>query len=173
MITGIPELTLVIAGISIAVAIGSGVSRRLLTNVEETKRISKEVSTYQKELRQAMMKKDKTKETKLKKKQAQMRRMQGKLARDNMKPMFAFFIPLMLIWWVGLPALVGPNWTSLAAASSPVSLNILPFWPLNSVTAESVTESGTVIVNSVSVFVWYMLASFSFQGVVSKILRLT
>ena len=166
-------LTLVIAGISIAVAIGSGVSRRLLTNVEETKRISKEVSAYQKELRQAMMKKDKTKETKLKKKEAQMRRMQSRLARDNMKPMFAFFIPLMLIWWVGLPALVGPNWTSLPAASSPVSLNILPFWPLDNVTSETITESGRVITHSVSVFVWYLLASFSFQGVVSKLLRLT
>ena len=172
MINTIPEVTLVITVLAMVVAAGSGISRRLLTNVEETKRLSSQVSTFNKDLRQAMMKGDKAKETKLKKKQPQMKKLQAQIAKDNMKPTFAFLIPIMLIWWVGLPALVGPDWTSIPAASSPISLNILPFWPLDRVTHEVSTSVG-LHTHSLSVFAWYLITSFSFQGVMSKIFKLT
>ena len=70
MISTIPEITFFIIGLSIAVSVGSVLTRKQFTDVEQTKKQQKEVSEYNKQLRSAMMKKDKPLEAKLKKKQA-------------------------------------------------------------------------------------------------------
>ena len=55
MVTEMPIVTLVISFLSIIVVFGSGITRRLLSNVEETKRIQKEISAYNKELRLSLI----------------------------------------------------------------------------------------------------------------------
>lgn len=163
MINTIPDVTYVVALLSLGVSLVYGVGRRLLTNIEENKRMTAEVNAYNKELRQAILSKDKDKEAKLRKKQQQIKVMQSKAAMDNMKPTFAFMIPFFLLWIFGIPAIIGPNWSNVVAAKSPISLNILgSFYPL---TFEPE--------NTVNVFVWYLITSFAFQGIVSKLLKLT
>ena len=162
LINTIPEVTFVVALLSLGVSLVYGVGRRLLTNVKESKRITAEVSAFNKELRQAVMSKDKEKEAKLRKKEPQMKMLQSKIAMGNMKPTFAFMIPFFLLWIYGIPAIIGADWANVIAASSPIALNFIPFYPLT-FGAE----------NTVSVFVWYLITSFSFQGIVSKLLKLT
>ena len=162
LINTIPEVTFVVALLSLGVSLVYGVGRRLLTNVKESKRITAEVGAFNKELRQAVMSKDKKKEANLRKKQPQMKMLQSKIAMGNMKPTFAFMIPFFLLWIYGIPAIIGADWANVIAASSPIALNFIPFYPLT-FGAE----------NTVSVFVWYLITSFSFQGIVSKLLKLT
>jgi len=162
MINTIPEVTFVVALLSLAVSLIYGVGRRLLTNVKEIKRMTAELSAYNKERRQAITSGDKEKVAKLRKRDAQMKMAQSKVAMQNMKPTFAFFIPFSLLWFFGIPAIIGSNWADVIAAKSPVPLNFIPFYPLT-FGAE----------NTVSVFVWYLITSFAFQGMVSKLLKLT
>ena len=163
MINTIPEVTFVVTLLSVGVSLISGVGRRLLTNIEENKRMTAEVGAFNKELRKAILSKDKDKETKLRKKEQQVKMMQSKVAKENMKPTFAFMIPFFLLWIFGIPALIGPNWADVVAATSPIPLNIFgSFYPIT-------FGPG----NTVNVFVWYLIASFAFQGIVSKLLKLT
>ena len=133
-----------------------------MTNVEEIKRMTAELSAYNKELRQAMKSGDKDKIAKIRKRDAQMKMAQSKVAMQNMKPTFAFMIPFSLLWFFGIPAIIGSSWADVIAARSPVPLNFIPFYPLT---------FGPE--NTISVFVWYMVTSFAFQSMVSKLLRLT
>ena len=77
-INTIPEITIFIIGLSIAISLGSVLTRKQFTDVEKTKKQQKEVSEYNKKLRSAMMKRDKPLEAKLKKKEPQMKQMQAK-----------------------------------------------------------------------------------------------
>ena len=169
MVTEMPLVTLVISVLSIIVVFGSGITRRLLSNVEETKRIQKEISAYNKELRGSIMKKDKVLEAKLKKRQPHIKQMQAKVAKDSIRPTFAFLVPLLIMWTLILPAILGSDWLSIRAAISPIPLNFIPFI---TVTQESTNEQG-IVVNTMSVFGWYILSSFAFQASISKMLKLT
>ena len=169
MVTEMPIVTLVISFLSIIVVFGSGITRRLLSNVEETKRIQKEISAYNKELRSSIMKKDKVLEAKLKKRQPHIKQMQAKVAKDSIRPTFAFLVPLLIMWTLILPAILGSDWLSIRAAISPIPLNFIPYI---TVTQESTNEQG-IVVNTMSVFGWYILSSFAFQASISKMLKLT
>ena len=167
MINTIPDLTFFIIALGILVSIGSGYSRKRFSNVEETKRISKEVSAYNKELRSAIMGKDKIKEAKLKKREPQMKQKQAKLARDSLKPTLIFLAPLMAVWILILPRILGEDWFTIPAASSPISMNIILF----STAVE--LGNGTIINNAVPTFFWYLISSIAFQGIIMKLLKLT
>jgi len=173
MINTIPDVTFVVALLSLGVSLIYGIGRRLLTNVDEIKRITAELGAYNKELRHAMTSGDKDKVAKLKKKEAQMKINQSKVAMQNMKPTLAFMIPFFLLWGVGLPAIIGSNVSTVVAAISPISLNFIPIYPLTFGPDGSPPAFGASGQNTVSVFVWYLITSFSFQSIVSKLLRLT
>ena len=168
MINTIPEITFFIIGLSIAVSVGSVLTRRQFTDVEQTKKQQKEVSEYNKQLRSAMMKRDKPLEAKLKKKQAQMKQMQAKLARDSLKPTFIFIVPLLLIWTFVLPEIIGQDWYNIPAASSPISMNLIMFG-----TEKITLESGRVLEHGVPTFFWYLISSISSQGMIMKLMKMT
>ena len=168
MINTIPEITFFIIGLSIAVSLGAVLTRRQFTDVEQTKKQQKEVSEYNKQLRSAMMKRDKPLEAKLKKKQAQMKQMQSKLARDSLKPTFIFIVPLLLIWTFVLPEIIGQDWYNIPAASSPISMNLIMFE-----TKKVTLESGRVLEHGVPTFFWYLISSISAQGMIMKLMKMT
>ncbi len=168
MINTIPDITYFILFLAIAVSIGSVLTRKRFSNVEEIKKTQKIVSEYNKELRSSIMKKDKITEAKLKKKEPQMKQMQGKLAKDSLKPTFVFIVPLLLVWTFILPQIIGPDWFNVIAASSPISMNILLFS-----TAEATLDSGVTIPNGVNTFFWYLICSISSQGMIMKLMKMT
>jgi uncharacterized membrane protein (DUF106 family) len=94
--------------------------RRKMTDLGKMRRIMKETTEWRKDYMDAMRKQDKERIDKLKKKQQYVNKMQMEMMQMNFKPMIAFMIPMLMIWWTVLPAVFGNT-----VAVSPISLNIL------------------------------------------------
>lgn len=148
----IPNSTLIVIAMALGVNILFAVGRRLLTNVEQMRRIQAELKEYQKELREAIMSRNKVKEEKLRRKKPQMDKLQVKITVDNLKVTFLFFIPLMLLWWL-VDSIVGPG----TVAVSPIPIPI----PLGA--------NGGPIGPELNLFWWYIISSIAFSGVVTKL----
>ncbi len=154
-----PLSTIVVALLAVGVSLMYAVGTRLLTDVERTKRTTAEVSAFQKELRDALAKKDKNRETKLRKKEPAIRKLQADQFKQNMKPTLLFTVPLLLVWYAVLPVWIAP--LSSIVASSPVPLDFIPLLRL--------TDSG----GKLFLWSWYLICSFAFATVIRKALRLT
>jgi len=126
------------------------VGRRLLTDVERSKRIQAELRAYQKELRDTILKRDKVKEEKLRKKKKHMDQLQMKVTMENLRVMLLFFIPLMALWWL-VSGIVGGE---SVVALSPIPITLIPDY--------------FVIGPNLNFFWWYMIASFALSGVISR-----
>lgn len=148
----IPNSTLIVIAMALGVNILFAVGRRLLTNVEQMRRIQAELKEYQKELREAIMSRNKVKEEKLRRKKPQMDKLQVKITVDNLKVTFLFFIPLMLLWWL-VDSIVGPG----TVAVSPIPIPI----PLGA--------NGGPIGPELNLFWWYIISSIAFSGAVTKL----
>jgi len=111
---------LLILVIAIGLQFLYAVLRRKMTDLGKMKRIMKETTEWRKEYMDAMRKKDQERTEKLKKKQQYVNKMQMEMMQMNFKPMIAFMIPMMIIWWALLPTVFGNT-----VAISPISLNIL------------------------------------------------
>ena len=140
-----------------------GVGTRRLTDVERTKRITAEVSAFQKELREVLSKKDKEREAKLRKKEPAIKKHQAELFKQNMKPTLLFTVPLLLVWYAILPVYIAPLNTFVAY--SPIPLDFIPILQL----------TADVAGRGIGVFLWswYLICSFAFATVIRKVLRLT
>ena len=136
-------------GVNLLYAFG----RRKFTNIEKMRRYSSEMKAFRSEMSAATKAGDKAKQEKLKKKQQQMQKMQAEMSMDNLKPSLLFMIPLMGVYYL-MSNFVGVN-TTLAVAPIPLQLfNYGP--PIN-----------------VPFFWWYMICSFTFSGIISRIFGLT
>ena len=119
-ITNMVNASFLITGIAIALQFLYAVLRRKLTDLGKMKRIMKETTEWRKEYMDAIKKQDKERIEKLKKKQPYVNKMQMEMMQMNFRPMIAFMIPMLLIWWAILPQVFGNT-----VAVSPMSLNLL------------------------------------------------
>jgi len=148
-IATIPLATVVVMLVAVAVSfLNMGINRLLITRMcgwEEYKVMRKETSEYQSQLMQAMRANDTKRIEKLKKKESQIRNMQSKM----MKPQ-AILIPIgfsyIIIWYLFLI----PTFQSNAVAYVP---GIAP--------------------TGIPVFYWYMICSFFFGTLASRIIGVT
>jgi len=156
VITDIPLATLVVMLIAVAVSfLNMGINRLLINRMcgwEEYQVMRKETSEYQSELMKAMRANDKKLVEKLKKKESQIRNMQAKM----MKPQ-TILIPIsfsyIIIWYLFLIPVYGGN----AVAVIPgIVLNMTPSIP-----------------NGLPVFIWYMICSFFFGTLASRVIGIT
>ena len=99
----IPYATLFIFSLAALISLLTTSVNRLLTNPEQTKSARREVTEWNKELRQAQRDKDKKTIEKLMKKQQYMMQIQTKMMWQSMKVSLLFIVPLLLMWpfWVG------------------------------------------------------------------------
>jgi uncharacterized membrane protein (DUF106 family) len=155
-LTKIPNSTFIVIAMALGVNILYAIGRRLLTNVEQMKRIQAELREYQKELQEAILTKNKAKEEKLMKKKPQMDKLQAKLASDNLKVTFLFLIPLMLLWWL-VNSIIGAGTVAISPVPIPIPLgaNFGPIGP------------------ELNIFWWYMISSFAFSGMITKLFGLS
>jgi len=131
IISNMISAALLITGVAIALQFLYAVLRRKMTDLGKMRRIMKETTEWRKEYMDAMKKQDKDRVEKLKKKQQYVNKMQMEMMQMNFKPMIAFMIPMLIIWWAILPAVFGNT-----VAMSPTSLNILGDWiPITCTTA--------------------------------------
>ena len=154
--TKIPNSTFIVIAMALGVNILYAIGRRLLTNVEQMKRIQAELREYQKELQEAILTKNKAKEEKLMKKKPQMDKLQAKLASDNLKVTFLFLIPLMLLWWL-VNSIIGSGTVAISPIPIPIPVgaNFGPIGP------------------ELNIFWWYMISSFAFSGMITKLFGLS
>jgi len=156
LITDIPLATLVVMVIAIAVSfLNMAINRILITRIcgwEEYKVMRKETSEYQSELMQAMRANDTKRVEKLKRKETQIRNMQSKMMKPQMI-LFPISMSYIVIWYLFLIPTFGGN----AVAVLPgIVLNMTPG-----------------IANGIPVFIWYMICSFFFGTLASRIVGVT
>jgi uncharacterized membrane protein (DUF106 family) len=143
----IPYSTLLLVVTSVGLNLISQVATRLLTNINESRRVAREAKQFRSELMDAIKKGDKAKEAKLKKKEKSIREMEMKSSNQRLKASFLFIIPFMLIYWF-ISGLIG---ATSVVAQSPIQIPII------------VSESG------VQLFWWYLITSFAFSSVITKL----
>ncbi|MBI2184820.1 MAG: DUF106 domain-containing protein [Thaumarchaeota archaeon] len=147
-ISTIPTSTLIVilmaAGVNLLFAVG----RRFLTNVEWSKRAQAELREFNKELRQSLKAKDKSKEDKMMKKKKQMDAMQAKLMMENTRVTFLFFLPMIGLWWL-MSGIIGAN---AVVAMSPIPFDLI-FIKIDP---------------HLNFFWWYFICSLALSGVITK-----
>ena len=147
----IPVATLVIMLVAIAISfINMGINRLLITRMcgwEEYRVMRKETSEYQSQLMRAMRAQDTKLINKLKKKESQIKNMQAK-----MMVLLPISFSYIIIWYVFLIPTFGAN---------PVA--VVPGIALNM----------TSLPNGIPVIIWYMVCSFFFGTLASRIIGVT
>jgi len=109
-LTVIPYSTFFILLLSFFLSLLTSLTNKLLTNREQMKAWSQEISEWNKELRNAQRNKDKKAVEKLMKKQKYILQLQSKMTWQSMKTSIMWFIPLLLLWWFFLtPLYTGPG----------------------------------------------------------------
>ena len=154
-IATIPLATLVVLLVAVAVSfLNMVVNRLLITRMcgwEEYKVMRKETSEYQSQLMQAMRANDTKRVEKLKRKESQIRNMQSKMMKPQMI-LLPISMSYIVIWYLFLI----PTFTDKAVA-------IIPGIVLNM----------TTVPNGIPVFVWYMICSFFFGTLASRVIGVT
>jgi uncharacterized membrane protein (DUF106 family) len=156
-ITIIPIATLVIMLTALTISfLNMGINRLLITRIcgwEEYKVMRKETSEYQSQLMEAMRANDTKRVEKLKKKESQIRNMQSKMMKPQMI-LLPISFSYIIIWYLFLI----PTFQTNAVA-------VVPGLVLN--------MTDPLIPNGLPVIIWYMLCSFFFGTLASRIVGVT
>ncbi|MGI0078597.1 MAG: EMC3/TMCO1 family protein [Nitrososphaerales archaeon] len=144
-------------GLIVIMAIGVNllyaVGRLKLTDMNKMRRYTSEMKAFRAEMSAATKEGNKQKMERLKKKQQQMSKMQAEMSMQQLKPSLLFMIPLLGVYYL-MQSIVGA--TSVLALS-PINIPLII----------------TSIPMAMPFFWWYMICSFAFSGVISRIFGLT
>jgi len=149
----IPESTLLVTVTSIGLSLVTQLVTRRVVDLDAERRMKSEVGAFNKEKREATLAKDKAKLEKLKKKELPMRQEQAKVSSARLKVTAITFIPLLGVYYLMASFLGGFN---VVVAYSPIPIPLLV---------------GTN--TDMALFWWYMLSSFTFSSVLTRLLRTT
>jgi len=152
-VVSIPESTLLVTTTSIGLSLVTQLVTRRIVDLDAERRMKAEVSAFNKEKREATLAKDKAKLEKLKKRELPMRQEQAKVSTARLKVTAITFVPLLAVYYLMASFLGG---FSVVVAHSPVPIPYL------------VGAQGTM-----ALFWWYMLSSFTFSTILTKLLHTT
>jgi uncharacterized membrane protein (DUF106 family) len=88
----------IILGITVAVSLITTLLSKHLVNWEIVRKNKAEISKFQRELREAMKKRDMKEVHKLQQRQGEINKLSGEIFIQNLKPTIIYFIPMILIW---------------------------------------------------------------------------
>jgi uncharacterized membrane protein (DUF106 family) len=151
----IPISTMIVSLTSICVALISNLLTRRFVDLHSERRIKAEIDQYTKELKAAVLAKDKDKEGRLKKKEKQIQAMRLKMSSGRMKITGLTFIPFIAVYYLMAGFLGG---FSVTVAYSPIPIPII---------IPSLSAAGS---GSVSLFWWYFISSLTFSGLMTRLL---
>ncbi len=149
----IPESTLLVTMTSVGLSLVTQLVTRRVVNLNAERRMKAEVSAFNKEKRAATLAKDKAKLEKLKKRELPMRQEQAKVSSSRLKVTAITFVPLLGVYYLMASFLGGFN---VVVAYSPIPIPLL------------VGTNGIM-----ALFWWYMLSSFTFSSLLTKLLHTT
>ena len=148
-ITIIPIATLVIMLVAVSISfINMVINRLLITRIcgwEEYKVMRKETSEYQSQLMAAMRANDKKRVEKLKKKESQIRNMQSKMMKPQMI-LLPISFSYIIIWYIFLIPTFGADAVAVVPGLAPAGIPVI---------------------------YWYMVCSFFFGTLASRIVGVT
>lgn len=148
----LPFSTIFIFLLAAVISLLTSLANRLLTNPEKSKIWKKEISEWNTELRKAKKSEDKKRIEKLMKKQQYILQLQSKMMWQSMKVMLLFFVPLILMWQI------------LSGDYGPIPIAYFP--------GVGPTIPLPLFGNMVSLFWWYLLCSFLFGTMFSRMFGL-
>ena len=157
MTLAIPESTLIITCTAVFLSFCSNVATRLLVDLKRERRMRAEVAAFDKELREAISKKDKDKEEKLKKKKPQMDQMRLKASSGRFKVVLVTWLPFIIVYYFMGDFVSGCHFPSICV-SSVVAYSPLPIPFI-------VAANGSMVL-----IWWYFLSSLSFATLMTKLL---
>jgi uncharacterized membrane protein (DUF106 family) len=151
----VPYSTIFMLALALAISLLTTLVNRLLTNPEKAKMWRKEVSDWNKELREAQRAKDKKTVDKLMRKQKYIMGLQSKMMWQSMKVSLLFIVPLFLMW-----SFLGGIYSS---PQGPIALAYLP----------GIGPMLPLPIFNYSLIWWYLLCSMLFGTVFSHAFGLT
>ncbi len=136
-LTQIPTSTLFILLLSFGISLATSTTNRLLTNREQLRDWNKEISQWRSESLKAARAGDKKLMAKLKKQEKHVMQLQSKMMWQSMKTTLFWMIPMLLLWYVLLPQLIGVNEivAYLPWLGAPMFLNVILWYLLCSLLA--------------------------------------
>jgi len=166
---------IVAALIAIGLNMAMALLRRKTTNIEKMKTVMKETGEWRKKYTEAIKKKDKALIADLKKKQAQMNKMNLEMQQQQMRPMMLYMIPSFMLWIFVFPSIFGQT-----VALSPITIPYItcsdtnvktdnPPQITNNTHSNQIIKGPCKIPGQVFLWGWFLLVNFAFSGIVSKV----
>jgi uncharacterized membrane protein (DUF106 family) len=159
--------------VSALIAIGMNyafaILRKKTTDVGKMAKVMKETNEWRKQYTEAIRKQDKVRVEELKKKQAYVNKMTMEMQQQQMRPMLIYMMPSFLLWIFVFPSIFGAT-----TAVSPIHIPWIMCSEENVKLDQQVNESGQPrgacsVQGEVFLWGWFLITSFAFSGIISKI----
>jgi len=151
----VPDSTFIVTLTAVSLLIATNILVLRFVDLDAERRMKAEISQYNRELREAMVKKDTAKEEKLKKKDLQMKQMNAKVSMARLKVTFATILPFLGIYYL-MASFLGGYGAIVAHSPIPIPYIVLNFG----------SSGGTI-----PLFWWYSISSLSFSTILQKLFR--
>jgi uncharacterized membrane protein (DUF106 family) len=160
---------IVSALISIGMNYAFALLRKKTTDIGKMSKVMKETNEWRKQYTEAIKKQDKPRIEELKKKQAYVNKMTMEMQQQQMRPMLIYMMPSFLLWIFVFPSIFGAT-----TAVSPIHIPWIMCSDQNVKLDQQVDASGQPkgacnVPGEVFLWGWFLITSFSFSGIISKI----
>jgi uncharacterized membrane protein (DUF106 family) len=165
MVTAMIVSSLISIGMNYAFAL----LRKKTTDIGKMSKVMKETNEWRKQYTDAIKKQDKPRIEELKKKQAYVNKMTMEMQQQQMRPMLIYMMPSFLLWIFVFPSIFGAT-----TAVSPIHIPWIMCTDQNVKVDQQVDASGQPkgacsVPGEVFLWGWFLITSFSFSGIISKI----
>jgi uncharacterized membrane protein (DUF106 family) len=165
MVTAMIVSSLISIGMNYAFAL----LRKKTTDIGKMSKVMKETNEWRKQYTDAIKKQDKPRIEELKKKQAYVNKMTMEMQQQQMRPMLIYMMPSFLLWIFVFPSIFGAT-----TAVSPIHIPWIMCTDQNvkvdqQVDASGQTKGACSVPGEVFLWGWFLITSFSFSGIISKI----
>ena len=143
--------------------------RKKTTDIGKMSKVMKETNEWRKQYTEAIKKQDKPRIEELKKKQAYVNKMTMEMQQQQMRPMLIYMMPSFLLWIFVFPSIFGAT-----TAVSPIHIPWIMCSEENVNIDQQVDKTGQPkgacnVPGEVFLWGWFLITSFSFSGIISKI----
>jgi len=162
---------IVVALISIGMNFAMAMLRKRTTDIGKMNRVMKETNEWRKQYTDAIKKKDKDRIEELRKRQAYVNKMSMEMQQQQMRPMLIYMLPSFMLWIFVFPTVFGAT-----TALSPIHIPFIMCGDENVKTDSQLLRNGEhkgscLIPGQVFLWGWFLITSFAFSGIISKITK--
>lgn len=161
----------VAAIIAIAMNFAMALLRKRTTDIGKMNRVMKETNEWRKQYTDAIRKRDKVRVEELKKKQASVNKMTMEMQQQQMRPMLIYMMPSLLVWIFVFPAIFGST-----IGLSPIEIPWITCSQENvqldqEMDADGQPKGACSIPGELFLWGWFLISSFAFSGIISKVTK--